>query len=143
MIPTKKIGGRVHKICRICQEFKVLADFYKAYGGQCGRNARCKKCLKEGLALKRHKAKRHPVKNVCREIYRSALNKGSIKLDKCSVVNCRTGLKIHGHHFNYSKPLSVIPLCEYHHRELHANLWQFTVEERWNIDKYSSIEKKS
>lgn len=40
---------------------------------------------------------------------------------ECSVLQCIES-EIELHHFDYEKPLEVIPLCKKHHREVHEGL---------------------
>ena len=41
------------------------------------------------------------------------------KVKKLPCVICKKTKKIHGHHFDYSKPLDVIWLCDHHHIVVH------------------------
>lgn len=48
---------------------------------------------------------------------------------KCLIPNCEK-TDIHKHHEDYSKPYDIIPLCSFHHRELH----------RGNLDIETSLQ---
>lgn len=48
-----------------------------------------------------------------------AVRSGKIKRGPCSVCGAH---KIEGHHPDYTKPLEVIWLCDYHHKEEHKKI---------------------
>jgi hypothetical protein len=69
--------------------------------------------LKERARLHRYTAKRK-----ARRLLRSAIDQGQIKRpSKCS--RCGRRGPVHGHHADYSKPLSVEWLCTLCHGEIH------------------------
>lgn len=51
-------------------------------------------------------------------VLNNAVNKGVIKRGNCEICGRHNA---HGHHRNYSKPLSVRWLCPRHHRETHTH----------------------
>jgi hypothetical protein len=62
---------------------------------------------------------RFPEKVRARRILMEAVKSGKMKRGTCET--CGSSKDIHGHHDDYSKPLSVRWLCRKHHRELHAS----------------------
>ena len=60
---------------------------------------------------------RWPKKEKARKLCHSAVRSGALIKKPCEV--CGTEEDIHGHHDDYSKPLSVRWLCRKHHREVH------------------------
>ena len=73
-------------------------------------------------ALNRGKSayiKRNPIKTAARYAVNNAIRDGKMKKGPCEV--CGTTEGIHGHHDDYSKPLSVRWLCHRHHRAEHKS----------------------
>ena len=62
---------------------------------------------------------RFPEKQVARRKLHKAIKLGKIERRPCEI--CKN-IKSHGHHNDYSKPLSVIWLCHKHHMTLHKEL---------------------
>jgi hypothetical protein len=61
----------------------------------------------------------HPERYELYKIYRAALYHKKInKLDQCQICGSKEK-KIHGHHFDYAKPLEVTWLCVECHKEIH------------------------
>lgn len=59
----------------------------------------------------------NPLKYKSHSKISTALLSGIIKKLPCKI--CGSTKNIHGHHFDYSKPLEVIWLCPKHHYEIH------------------------
>jgi hypothetical protein len=83
-----------------------------------------KKYLKSHPAKRREKKKRyklrHPEKDKAREAIHRAVRYNKIDKPKtCSMLSAECKGKIDGHHSDYSKPLDVIWVCDYHHKKLH------------------------
>jgi hypothetical protein len=57
-------------------------------------------------------------RTVDREVV-AAYKEGRLALDRCVVCGA---MPTHGHHADYSKPLSVVFLCPRHHTQLHHRL---------------------
>jgi len=66
-----------------------------------------------------HKAyqRKHLKKKNARASLWRAIRKGTITKQPCR--DCGSLEKVNGHHFDYNKPLDVIWLCPFHHREEH------------------------
>ena len=60
---------------------------------------------------------KYPEKVRAHSMLNVAIRKGKIKRSPCG--SCGKTDKIHAHHPDYSKPLSVIWACSVHHKELH------------------------
>lgn len=65
--------------------------------------------------------KRYPEKQKARNILKYAVQKGIIIRGACETIGCKN-TKTHGHHDDYSKPLTVRWLCPLHHTEVHRNM---------------------
>jgi len=60
----------------------------------------------------------HPeLQGQARKIFITQRNRGRIRYKCCAI--CKSEEKIVAHHFDYSKPLEVIFLCQYHHNLVH------------------------
>jgi hypothetical protein len=59
-----------------------------------------------------------------------AVRTGKVKKETCRICGA---LKSQGHHANYSKPLEVVWLCDYHHKEEHKKIRE---EKRNNDNEY-------
>ena len=60
----------------------------------------------------------NPEKIICQKKAQTAIKHKLLIRGKCEVCG---ETKTHGHHPDYSKPLSVIWLCPLHHKQLHQN----------------------
>lgn len=60
--------------------------------------------------------KKHPERYRCTIVFHSALKSGKIKKKRCE----KCGEKAVGHHPRYDRPLSVVWLCNSHHKLLHC-----------------------
>lgn len=56
-----------------------------------------------------------------------------IKVSNCSL--CPETRNINRHHFDYNRPLDIIPLCRTHHRRLHV------LVAKKELSMYDSVEK--
>lgn len=123
------------KKCSYCKQTKSIEEFYRDNSRVDGRQYRCKECSlmiftrrqthrklwnkKHPDSIRRSVERWHdknPIKTAALKIYRAALQKGSLKRKPCMVCGEK---KSHGHHADYSKPLSVVWLCPLHHKEVH------------------------
>lgn len=67
--------------------------------------------------------KKYPQKNNARNILQYHIKNGDvIKPKVCSINNDKCNGRIEGHHEDYRKPLEVVWLCKFHHKELHQKL---------------------
>lgn len=93
---------------------------------------RCRQCSSEATkrsALRhpdrvsmreRRYAKDHPLIKKAHSAVRTSLANGSLEKLPCTV--CGTTSKVQAHHDDYSKPLSVLWLCQPHHADRHAEM---------------------
>lgn len=134
--------------CGTCRKVKPLESFpiNKVNTNHFGRSYRCREC---GNASQRKSYLRHAVKRLAyqkkwrkehpefvskwrREKYLKhrfkhdavmklnyAVKNGLVIKEPCRVCGDK---KSQGHHEDYRKPLSVIWLCDYHHREIHGRI---------------------
>lgn len=136
------------KKCTTCLEEKSLADFQVRRASPDGLTHSCKSCLRlrDALRYEKEKPKRlaamkryqkseggklahqqankrwqelQPLRKAAAIILNNAIKyKKIIKPDLCQVPDC-TETKLEGHHPDYGQPLSVVWLCNKHHRECH------------------------
>lgn len=133
------------KTCFSCKKLKTLNDFYKHKQMSDGHLNKCKECTRADvrqhrrsdefrekvLAYDRQRGNRQsneyrqklrlkdPEKSRARCRLARAVRAGKvIKPDRCQ--HCGGEQKLHGHHYDYSKPLSVLWLCPACHRQIHA-----------------------
>ena len=75
-------------------------------------------------AAKRAYIKRNPEKRAAHNALESAIRSGKVwKSPCCMAPGCFSQDRLHAHHSDYDKPLSVVWLCNSCHKELH---WNFT-----------------
>ena len=122
--------------CKVCRKEMLNIsrakniDYYREYDKRRykedpkrkERNIKYSKSEAGKIAAKRNKAKwlkRNPIKRAAHIILGNAVSKGSIKklysCESCGV----TGVRIHGHHDDYAKPLEVKWLCSFCHSKWH------------------------
>lgn len=78
------------------------------------------KAGKEAITRAHHASNsRHPQKRAARILFGNSLRDGKVTpWPVCAVPHC-CNTKLHGHHPDYSQALSVVWLCQTHHREAH------------------------
>jgi hypothetical protein len=59
----------------------------------------------------------HPAERAASTIVNNAIRDGRLTKGPCE--KCGTRVHVHGHHDDYTKPLSVRWLCAKHHRQHH------------------------
>ena len=75
-------------------------------------------------AAKRAYIKRNPEKRAAHNALESAIRSGKVwKSPCCMAPGCFSQDRLHAHHSDYEKPLSVVWLCNSCHTTLH---WEFT-----------------
>ena len=129
---SKMIDGHVNK-CKECNKkdvrlnYRKNIDHFKKYDQ--GRamlphrvEARKKyvQTDKGMVARKRGTNKyreKHPEKYKAHSILCYAIMSGKLKKQPCYICG---DMHVHGHHYDYSKPLDVIWLCPTHHRWIHT-----------------------
>jgi len=134
------------KTCFKCNNEKPLNEFYKHPKMGDGHLNKCKECAKFDVHQHRHGAgrdrvleydrrrgnrqdslyqsqlkDRNPAAYRARNAVSNAVRDGKlVRPDRCS--HCSKVCRPHGHHHDYSLPLSVTWLCAACHRQLHALL---------------------
>lgn len=107
--PEVEFYASMKATCKGCQK-DLMRAYYKTDGYKKKNSAQQKKRLQNPAERQRHAA---------RGKLAAAIKKGWVKRpDKCSVCGARG--KPHGHHENYSKPLTVIWVCIDCHAEIHS-----------------------
>ena len=146
------------KECTRCGQRKVLHDFQIRKASKDGLSASCKKCLSlydrqraklphrvemreqyakteagraSTAAAKKRFAERNEVQQKARTALGNAVRDGKIKKPEVCEACLEPGM-LHGHHHDYSKPLSVVWLCPPCHAKAHVYLR--LVEQRENED---------
>lgn len=134
--------GQSSKVCFKCHTRQPLSDFYPHKRMADGHLNKCKECTKRDCTRhrdnhlekvreydrKRSRTKKHAddVREWCRKNprkayaqtkLRAAVAAGRLARLPCEV--CGAG-RAHGHHDDYTKPLSVRWLCARHHRLHHV-----------------------
>lgn len=136
------------KKCPDCKKEKLLSEFYKDRQQKNGYKPYCKSCVKKQLQIyyinnkakikkrderyknsiqgrkvavetSRRMFKKYPKKTLARQKLYYHVKTGKIKRKPC--IKCGS-LKVEGHHFDYSKPLDVLWLCQFHHQEIEGRL---------------------
>ena len=125
--------------CCTCEQEKPLLEFYRSKSDTLGYGYRCKECelkrsrqpeviartaqnhkSEHGKVLARlaqsRKRKTTPEKYRAKELIQRLVRRGSIQKECCSV--CREA-NTQGHHPDYSRPLEVVWLCQFHHSQAH------------------------
>lgn len=131
--------------CRVCGDVKPSSEFYQSVVRKCGTIGECKDCTKERVrarartnpavqAYDRERSKcekrqalrarisaqwreKNPLAYKAQTAVSNAVRDGKITKEPCLFCG---DPHVHGHHRDYSKPLSVIWLCPKCHHRLHA-----------------------
>ena len=139
------------KKCTTCLDEKSLADFQVRRASPDGLTHSCKSCLRlrDLLRYEKEKPKRieamkryqqsdrgkdshteavkkwqekHANRRAANVLLGNAIKYGRvIPFEFCQVFGC-TETKVEGHHPDYGQPLSVVWLCNKHHRECHKTI---------------------
>lgn len=131
------------KTCTQCLEQKPVSDFYKSIINKDRLLGRCKIChtdqvnknknnrklslYKDIAPNKKFWLKENKLKAKAHQMVGYAVQKGDLIRQPCE--RCGTKEKVVAHHEDYNKPLDVVWLCQYHHRERHLEI------DRENKDK--------
>lgn len=120
----------VTAICKKCKLEKDVIDFKSGKRNEryIYRNSICSKCTYSEIKNKRNLVRlavgsrawrlKNPLKAKAHSVVSSARKSGKlIRPKNCS--ECNSKGKIHGHHDDYSKPLNVVWLCDYCHKQRH------------------------
>lgn len=128
------------KTCKECRKAAVRANYarnreaYREYDRRRANlphrvEARANYAQTEGgrqrsNAAKRAYTKRNPEKRAAHIALDNATRSGKVwKSPCCMAPGCFSQDRLHAHHSDYEKPLSVVWLCNSCHKELH---WNFT-----------------
>ena len=97
----------INKVCKLCKEDFITARKEQFLCSNCSGGNEAKYD-----AQKRHRAK-HPERARARDIVNKRIMRGvSLFKQPCEVCN---ESEAEAHHHDYSKPLDITWLCEYHH----------------------------
>jgi hypothetical protein len=66
-----------------------------------------------------------PLCNQVHNLLMKAIKRGEVQRKPCEICGA---LRVHGHHDDYSKPLSVRWLCAIHHAQVHAEKRRINLE---------------
>lgn len=121
-----KTGRTLKHRTGMCQCGKPFAPYSKCYCLECShkkakeyrdRNPERMAEIWKRVNEKQQEKDDWPIKNFARQTVRAALRAGVIEKLPCSV--CGTQEKVEAHHEDYLKPIDVIWLCSFHHKEHH------------------------
>lgn len=137
----KMTDGRVNK-CKECNKkdvsdnYRKNIKYYKSYEQIRNQKRRDyiskknkdyqKKNPEKVRALKKKWIEENKSKRAAHYLLSNAIRDGKIKRGVCQICSCE---KVEGHHYDYTRPLNVIWLCNEHHVKIH---WWL----RWNKRKY-------
>lgn len=130
------------KECFKCGEVKHLSEFYKHKKMRDGHLGKCKTCTKSDSTKHRNDnidacriydrargnrqsqeyLREYRAKNPEKYKAHCAVNNAirDKRMFKLPCQECGSEVGVHGHHEDYSKPLSVIWLCPVHHKQRHS-----------------------
>jgi hypothetical protein len=136
------LGISFVKICSKCNETKQLTEFYKSEINRDGLLGYCKTCQIETVAARKKEKKlvsygeismyqkfwlaENRLKKKAHQAVSYAVQKGKLVRQPCE--RCGTNENVVAHHEDYSKPLDVVWLCKYHHKERHLEIDKETKE---------------
>lgn len=131
------------KICSGCYEEKPASEFYKSVLNKDGLLGQCKTCHNKNVNARRKTKKllqydeiashkkfwlaENKLKKKAHQMVGYAVQKGDLIRQPCE--RCGTTENVIAHHEDYNKPLDIVWLCQYHHRERHLEI------DRENKDK--------
>ena len=132
-------------ICAKCHADKPPDAFYRDRRRPSGRYPYCKLCANEltkpysqtehrketqrrYVQSEQGRKKRKAARSIWEKLnsehfrarikYKNAVRRGKLQRSPCMVCG---EVKTHGHHRDYNRPLDVLWLCEYHHKEWHKD----------------------
>jgi hypothetical protein len=139
--------GRVNK-CKECAKTenidnrKVKIEYYKDFDKKRNQDLNRKKyCARKSkkwrlnnpeksAEIKSNWKKRNPLKYKAHSAVSNALKNGLIKKKPCEICGDK---KSESHHPDYSKPLDIIWLCDFHHKEEHREKEEVPHEDSTSI----------
>lgn len=131
------------KTCSSCFEEKPITEFYKSTLNKDGLLGYCRVCHGQKIKNKRESKKllsfdevaphkkfwlaENRLKRKAHQAVAYAVQTGRLVRQPCE--RCGTTQNVVAHHEDYNKPLDVLWLCKYHHKERHMEI------DRENKDK--------
>lgn len=131
------------KTCSSCFEEKPISEFYKSTLNRDGLLGYCRICHGQKIKNKRESKKllsfdevaphkkfwlaENRLKRKAHQAVAYAIQTGKLVRQPCE--RCGTTQNVVAHHEDYNKPLDVLWLCKYHHKERHMEI------DRENKDK--------
>lgn len=114
------------KMCTKCKRIKPLSDFNKHYSPNSGIRSECKHCQYAMQAIRKKRlhgpSMRRPEQTKAHNAMVMAKKEGILIVpNNCSMCG-NGGLRIEGHHEDYSKPLDVIWVCCKCHTAIHRKI---------------------
>ena len=124
------------KICSGCYETKPATDFYRSAINKDGLCGQCKICHNKQVSINKKNKKLLSYKQIAPNkkfwLQENKLKKkahGDVayailtgKLVRQPCERCGTTQNVVAHHEDYNKPLDVLWLCKYHHKERHMEI---------------------
>jgi Protein of unknwon function (DUF3310) len=124
------------KICTKCNISKDISEYYKSINSRDGFESLCKSCKSDYYKNKKENKKllsfkdipphkkwwvaENKLKNIAHSKVRYAITKGELIRQPCE--RCGTTVEVVAHHEDYNKPLEVMWLCKFHHKERHREI---------------------
>jgi hypothetical protein len=107
---------------KYCREYILTTKQIEKYRNIDKEYQKKRRAKHSGLKTEEYRkyCRKFPDKVRAQQILNQEIRKGKIKRSSCVV--CGSNLKVHAHHKDYSKPLSVEWLCPVHHRERHKKI---------------------
>lgn len=127
----EKMGDGRLSFCKECTKTRIrnarldprLGDKIRLYDRQRSRTAKRKKMAADA---RRKWRKNDPRKALAERQYGNARTTKKLMPLPCWV--CGSEVKLHGHHFDYDKPLEVIWLCHDHHVDMHRQIRDLKID---------------
>ena len=132
------------KVCSSCKTSKPLSEFYKWKLGKDGYRASCKFCvnkqnnssIRKNPEAKLRASRKYKKVNIDKVREQTSLYRSSNPIKRAAHVTVQIALREHrlvkgvceccgdtnsvAHHDDYSKPLDVRWLCNFHHKQWHT-----------------------
>ena len=120
----------IEKKCIICDSYKNIEEFVRNKVIKSGYSNRCKSChnkicrvyITKNQAYYTKKSNEYrktaigKIKNHAHQKVKTAIRSGKLIRMGCEICG---NMKSEAHHPDYSKPLNIIWLCSFHHKEWH------------------------
>jgi len=123
LFPTSKnrLGKKYHRnTCKFCFQKQVTKCNKKNFEQR--KNSNLEGFRKEERGRSRKWRANHKAEHYAHTLLKRAIEKGEIK-KPCICSKCgKQGIKINGHHEDYSKPYEVVWLCDVCHKKRHVDI---------------------